>query len=233
MGDTVHVKVDGDKLHIIHSEVPIFQYKGFQYSLDSTDSLISLIKRKGSNTKTVIFYNEDRIMAILDDTVTDRPQDTATYAFKRSQEYEEWRSVLDRPMLQKDFVDFLKRRPEGQVKDLDILIATVQQLKLATEIIGEYQTDDPNNITFMFKSKDGEGSASIPKTIIVNMPLLLEGIAQEIEIELEFYKPKAENERPVFKLSCPKMERYMKTAIEAEVEKLKEAFDRSWLILAG
>ncbi|HHW41285.1 MAG TPA: hypothetical protein GXX19_09080 [Syntrophomonadaceae bacterium] len=52
-------------------------------------------------------------------------------------------------------------------------------------------------------------------------------------IELEFYKPKAENERPVFKLSCPKMERYMKTAIKAEVEKLKEAFNRSWLILAG
>lgn len=233
--DVVNVTVNGEKLHIIHSEMSIFEYKGFQYSVYNTDSLISLIKRKGSYNKSVIFYNEHRIKAILDDTVTDRPQDTVIYKFEDSysQEFEEWNSVLHRPLSQKEFVDFLKHLPKGRVENLDAIIATVQRLKLATEIVSEYETDDHNNITVIFKSKNGEGNALIPSVIFVVLPLLQDGIIQEIEFELEFYKPKSENDKPTFKLSCPKIDRYMKIAVDAEIEKLKKAFSDDWLILAG
>jgi hypothetical protein len=163
----------------------------------------------------------------------DRPQDRATYGFAFSDTFLEWKGIVGQPMNQKSFVDFLKRRPAEELPVVEPLLAQVQNLKLMTEIVGDYTYDDANNITFMFKTKDGEGMTKLPSVIVINLVLLNESdFSQPVEFELELRKPKSENEKPMFLITCPKIQRYIKTAIEHEVDKLKKALE-GYLIMAG
>jgi len=211
-----------------------FQYNGYGYTLESIQSVIDLIERKGSLENTVVFVDENGVQVVLDDTVTGRPKDTAQYIYKNSLEYSEWKSeVIGEVIKQRDLVDFLKRRPEGEVDELEYLLATVQKLNLATVITGEYEQSDSNNVTVSFKIKESEGSAKIPKTINVHMPLIFgSDKILDIEVELEFRAPRNEGEKPMFLMTMPKYKRYRQEAIEYEVGKLKEAL-AGYLIMCG
>lgn len=210
-----------------------YRFSGTNYSLDSIQAVIDLVKAKGSKENTVIFYDDNQIGVILDDSVMDRNQDKAVYDFAFSDDFREWKEILGVVMDQKKFVDFLKRRPVTEAHVTEPLLAQVQHLKLMTQIIGDYQHDDDGNTTFMFKTKDGEGKGKLPKKIELNMVILKESdLAQLIEFELELKKPKSEEEKPLFIITCPKLQRYIKIATDHEVGKLKKALE-GYLILAG
>jgi hypothetical protein len=230
--DAIHVKTERDKLHIIRSTLPIFQYQGFQHVVEDTDSVIGLVKRYGAPENTLIFVNKDRIHVIFDDTIQDRPQDTAECEFVLSDQANDWHRHLSNSIEQKKFIDFLRCRPEEEIENLDALLAAVKVLKITTEIIGDYELDDRGNITFMYKSREKEGKCSIPSVINVRIPMLNNGSVMSIEMELEIIKPKSEQEKPAFKITCPKWSRYYKEAVEAEIEKLKRALPE-YSILAG
>ncbi len=212
-----------------------FQYEGYNYTLESVQSVIDLVEWKGDQENTVIFVDESGIQVILDDTVTGRPKDTAQYSYKDSLEFQEWKKndAIGNILKQRDLVDFLKRRPEGEVDELEYLLATIQKLNLATVITGEYEQSDSNNVTVSFKIKESEGSAKIPKTINVHMPLIFgSDKVLDMEVELEFRAPRNEGEKPVFLMTIPKYKRYRQEAIEYEVNKLKEALE-GYLIMSG
>jgi hypothetical protein len=170
---------------------------------------------------------------IFDDTIMDKPLDTASYHFQTSDELDEWREVFSRKLGQKHLVDFFKRRPDGEVEDLESLIAKLQKMKLVTEIVGDYQYDDRNNVSFFFKSKDGEGSVALPTMFLITIPLLNESeYKATIEVELELVKPKSEDEKPEIVLTCPKLSRYIKEATKYEVNRMNEELE-GYLILVS
>lgn len=231
--ERVVIQPEGDTVTILHGNIEVYQFKGVKYSLDSIGSVIELVNQRGSKERTLIFHDDEQVQVILDDSITDRPQDKAVYRFELSDAFKEWQKVLGVPLNQKQFVDFLRHRPETEIAEIDSLLATVQYLKLATEIIGDYQYDDNNNITFMFKTRDAEGSAKLPSVLNVYLQLLNESeLVQCVEVELELRKPKSENEKPTFVLTCPKLDRYLKVAKEYEINKLKHALE-GYIILAG
>ncbi len=232
--ERVHITPSGESIQIWHGDLPpVHQFRGTDYRLDSTASVVQFVKTKGSPEHTVISYNDTAIKVILDDTVVDRPQDVAVYGFTPSQDLIDWKAILDRPLYQKEFVDFLKRRDSFEVRNVESLIAAVQKLKVNTQIVGDYQFDDNNNFTFMFRSQDGEGSVRLPSVFSVWITLLNESEHKAaLDVELELRKPTSEKERPAFVLTCPKLPRYMKDAVQHEVKRLKEALP-GYLILAG
>ena len=231
--ERVHINPNSDTVTVLHGNINVHQFEGTDYVLESIASVIELVKWKGSKNNTVIFYNDNKVQVILDDALMDRPQDIAAYGFKWSDSFDEWRGVLDRPMGQKDFVNFLKRRPYDESHVVEPLLAQAQNLKLMTEIMGDYTYDDNNNITFMFKTKDGESMTKLPSLVTINLILVNESdFYQPIEFELELNKPKSENEKPSFILKYPKLQRYIKDAVKHEINKMKSALD-GYLIMAG
>lgn len=236
----VHVKVlnpDGTtpaEVHFRTGSLPApFQYQGYRYTLESTQSVIDFIRWKGSQGDTVIFVDEKGIQVVLDDTEEDRPKDGAVYGYKKSMELEEWDNILANSVQQKDFINFLKRRPEGEVTDIDPLLAAVQKLNLATVITGDYAYEDINNHVVSFKIKETETSTRLPKVLMVRMPLIYGSeYVPEMEVELEFRAPRNEGEKPVFFLTMPKLDRYWKEAVDHEVKVLKESLE-GYLILSG
>jgi hypothetical protein len=213
----------------------LYNYKGYSYTANSTDSLIKLVKSKGSQANSVIAYNDDGIKVILDDTVVDREHDRIGYSFKHSLQYEEWESILTRGCAfdQKEFIKFLQRREEGEVQDIESLMGAIQQFKYVTQITGDFTYDNNNNYTFGFKIGEAEGTVRLPQLLYVNIEVYLEsGLEQMTEIELEVRRPKSENEKPTFVLTCPKLSRYLKTAVDHEITKLKTELD-GYLIVAG
>lgn len=237
--ERVHIEAGcQDTVTIRHVQVNEFQYKGIQHSFNSLQGLIDFIKKKGDPEKTVIFYNTKgldimSVYAILDDSVTDRLQDVVKYNFDLSYDFSQWYNLFGSQLSQKDFIEFLKCLPDGQLKDYESLLASVQKLKIATQITGDYEYEDDNNITIMFKAKDGEGSARLPKTLSIELYLLNESqYKQTIEIELKLIKPKSENEKPHFEIQCPKIKRYLDEAIKHAINNMKEQLNE-FLIVAG
>ncbi|MGL5512791.1 MAG: hypothetical protein ACRDBM_06070 [Sporomusa sp.] len=231
-----NITATGDVLTIRRGEAPeIFMYDGFRHTADSTDSLIALIKSKGVQPNTVIAYNEKGIKAILDDTVKDRNQDRITYEFKYSQQYQEWEKILTKGSTfdQRDFIKFLQRREPGEIDNIESLIVSLQNFKYVTNINADFSRENDQNYTFMIKIGEAEGSIKLPQLITTNIEVYNESLfTQPMEIELEVYKPKSEGEKPMFALTCPKLQRYLKEAVKFEIEHIKTELD-GYLIVAG
>jgi len=231
-----NITTTGDALTVRHGEAPKpFVYDGFKHTADSTDSMIALVKSKGMQPNVVIAYSEKGIKAILDDTVKDRIQDRINYEFKYSQQYQEWEKILTKGSAfdQRDFIKFLQRRETGEIEGIEQLIVILQQFKYVINIEGDFTREDDQNYTFMTKFKEAEGSVKLPKLITANIEVYNESkFIQPMELELEVYKPKGEGEKPLFALTCPKLQRYLKAAVNFEIEHLKTELD-GYLIVAG
>lgn len=212
----------GNELTLFTAEKKVFYPDGTSYKLDTIDAIAELVKFRGKPETTLIFCNEKRIGIILDDSVMDRQQDVARFAFEFSDEYKEWQSVLGQQLSQKKFVDFLKLREPEEVDDLDLLLGQTQNLAFATSIVGEFGYEDSNNITVVFKAKDVEGTAKIPQKFFIKIPLVFgSDLKVFMEIQLDLQKPREENQRPLFNITCPKFHRYWNEAVNHETDRLK------------
>ena len=233
----VKVVPEGKELVIREGRAPdIFVYEGQKYNAHSTEAFVGLVKSKASKENCVIGYTEDSARAILDVSIEDRPQDTVDLEFEKSLQAKEWGRILSKDGMrfdQKGLVEFLSRREPDEIVGQEALRASLENFKYVTQIQGDFSRQDAHNYTFMIKVGEAEGSVRLPKIIVVDMEIFKEsGFSQEIEIELEFYKPKAENEKPAFRLSCPKFDRYRHKALEEEVRALKKSLD-GYLVVAG
>lgn len=211
------------ELNIYTGEKKPYYPSGKRHQLDTIDAIAELVKFRGSKEGSLIFFNEAGAGIILDDRIMDRPQDKGHFKFLASEELKEWQRVINKSLNQREFVDFLKLRNPEEVVDLDYLLGQVQFIQFGTLINGDFNYEDKNNITMMVKIKDMETTAKIPQQITVNVPLVF-GSAKVIsmEIQLDLERPTNENQKPVFKLTCPKFNRYWKEAVEFEVNRLKE-----------
>ena len=231
-----HITANADELTIREGSAPdVFQYEGFQYNADTSDSFAKLVLAKAVRENCIVFCNEKGFYAILDDTVQDREQDSVSYRFALSIQAEEWEEVISKGKVFgiKELVDFLKHREENEIADIDRLLHAVSNFKYVTNIQGDFSFDDRNNYTFNVKLSDGEGTVRIPKVITVNMEILQgSDFRQDIEIEVEVQRPKDPSERPRFLLSCPKYPRYYQAAIEQECTLLPERLP-NYLIVRG
>lgn len=237
--DKVELKLGDGTQEVILREgqaKPVYNYQGFGYTALSTDAFIKLIQEKANKENAVIAYTNERMQVILDDAVVDRNKDTVTYQYQSSEQYKEWRKILSEEGFrfeQKEIVDFMRRREETELDEMEMLLASLQNFKYVTSISGEASYEDGNNYTFGIKVGDTEGQTSLPKVIVPKIEFFNEsGFLQDVEVEIEVVKPKSDGEKLSFKLSCPKIERYIKAAVKYEVDKLKEQLD-GYLIVTG
>ena len=75
----------------------------------------------------------------------------------------------------------------------------------------------------MIKVKDQEGTARIPNQFSIQIPLLNESdLIVPLEIELELFKPKSEDDKPMLKLSCPLLTGISKQLLNMKLKRLEQ-----------
>jgi hypothetical protein len=213
----------------------LFQYKGFQYNADTMKSFAGLVLAKAKKESAIVFTNDKGFEAIIDDTVQDRPQDKVSYAFEWSVQAKEWQEILKGEAVFdiKDLLDFLKRRADNEIRDIDRLKYAIGNFRYVTKIDGDFSFADHDNYTFSIKKTDGEGTVRVPKVIIAVIEIFAQSeYFQQMEIEVEVGRPTDETKKPGVTLSCPKFERYLENAKNREAERLGELLE-GYLIVAG
>lgn len=229
------LSTDG-KVMVYGGEAPeIFQYHGFRYEASSVKGFVELVKAKGVQERAVVFGHEKGFYAVLDDGVKDRELDTVSMPFKHSVICQEWLQILKNGQVLnlKEFIDFLKRRSEGEIENIDELIYNIKNFKYVTNISGDFTYDNRNNYTFMVKAQDAEGTVRIPQSFIMKCEIFKgSGWEQMMEIELEIQKPKSPGEPLLFQLSCPKFPRYLQDAKEELYDSMKKELE-GWLVVEG
>lgn len=235
----INLKEGTETLKVVYEPIQerkIHNWNPREYKLESLKAVVDLVKRKGSIGNTVVFYSieKSRVIVVLDDSIQDRPLDISEYIFARSDDLKDWARLFGNRLSQKQLVDFLKQREDTEVPERENLILNIQKLKVITEIVGNYEFDDNGNISLMYKETNGkEGMMSLPNKFSICLPILNESDYKPVlDIELELIKPKAENEKPVIILSCPKLDRHIKNAIEYEISNLKTEL-KGYLLLSG
>lgn len=165
MENEIKVNVSSPGVHTIelkpYETKKIYEGNVRNYKANSMQSVVDLVKEKGSIPATVIAYDTDDIsracvQVIFDDTVQDNKLDKAQYDFQYSEDLKDWEDIFGKRLNQKELVDFLRRRDEDEVCHIDDLIAQIQKLKLMTTIMGDYQYDDDGNVSVMYKETGGE-----------------------------------------------------------------------------
>lgn len=217
-----------EKLIIEHrpvQELKVHPWNVLNLDTSDVESFVEAIKFRGTPEFTIVTIDgHNTAKAILNDQLMNRPFDTVNLSISFTDEFSEWTAITGRKLTQKQMVDFLRTREPETIEDLESLIVTFQKLKTITQIIGEYENDDDGNVHFMFKSQNGEGHASIPNIINVTIPVYESSVpfVQKIEFEVEFIRPRAETEKPLFVISCPRSSRYVKTASDYEMDRLRK-----------
>lgn len=234
----LEVKDGVSELKIIEQpcqEKKIHNWNPRGYSLQSTQSVIDLVLKKSVPENAILFFNESNISCVLDDKITDRPLDKVTYDFKESPDLADWGGIFNKKLAQKNLINFFKRLPDDVEIEpsKDSLIASFSNMKFVTNIVGDASYDDNDNLSFMFKSSDGEGCCKIPHYAYIKMPLI-NGSKFEpvVELEIEVNRPKNEGDKVSVVISCPKLSRYWRDAVDEEVKVLKEGL-KDFLILEG
>lgn len=236
MSEDMKIVVNPTGDHVLVQTMELKEYinPGFHYILESIRSVIDLVKARGTADFSFLFYTDSQIQVVLDDRIEKRQKDTARYEFETSDLLDEWQRLFDKGIDQKQFIEFLKKRDtEKELPETESLIASLQNLKMATEVRWDGDYDDRNNYNFAIKVKDMEGNTRLPNMLTACIPLINESALEiDVEIELEVFKPKGEGEKPMFRLTCPKFDRYWKQAVKHEIEVLKDALP-GYHILAG
>lgn len=231
--DRFNITPTGDSLVVRHGVQQDFVFNNHAFVTTSTNSFLSLINRKGSPAATIITYTDEAMFAILDDRVIEREQDLVTHKFEFDKVFGEWLPVFKNKMPQKELMKFLQTRPIEEMQAVEPLLMAASHLVVATEISGEYKHDDAQNITVAFKSRDKEGTARLPKQLLLVTRVLNESdYYQPVEIEVEIVLPKNADEKPYFLLTCPKLTRYWREAVQHEIDQIKAMLPEH-LILAG
>lgn len=226
--EKMNINVTGNQKEIIVREgeaAEVFNYQGQHYEALSTDAFVTLVKKRKTDN-TVVGYHDTGFKAILDDSVIDMPQDEVCYEFRKSLQMIEWEHIFNHPMTQKEFIKFLKSRRTGtteEIESIDILTENVKRFKFVTNISADYSTDDDNNFTFMYKSKDGEGTVDIPQEIMAYIQILENSdLISRVEVEISVQRPKSEQEKPTFTLNAPTLKRHIEAAEKYEQENLRK-----------
>ncbi len=216
-----------------------FQYKGYIYQINSTDSLIALAERKAKDHRDgVIFSTGDGFKMIVDTSVQDRPQDRAQYDFKPSVPARAWCGVLagDRTTYNvRDFVEFLRHRPVDEIDIMvfETLLECAQNMKYAITNEVDHSYKDLNNYTISIKREEAMGAMTLPRIFCINLELIEgSGFFQTVEIDLELKLASNPGDGTWFILTCPKWEVYQLNALEYEVAKVKAALPE-FLVIHG
>ena len=212
----------------------IFQYNGFRYETTNTESFIAAVRKFGTEENTVIASSDGKVVAIIDCTVTGRPQDRICLKWGLSPVAMRWGAVIGKPMQQPQFVKFLEREARIEYQTtVEQLLAQVKNLKINAQIIGDYSMDDRNNYTFMYKIGDTEGTTKIPSVIDLYMQMIDGGRPEIVTIEIEFVRPSNPQEKPTFTFSCPTWQDIFRKSCEYEFEQIKQGVWPGALVICG
>lgn len=245
LAERLVIPTDG-KIHLtitqqtqdLPSPLAPYNYKGVRHTLESVPAIADLLFQHGDSKKSIIYFNDNNINAILDQTIQDRPFDTAVYSFEASPQADDWKRVFDKSLGQRDFIKFLKSREPGEVPDIESLMAQAQKITGNFKVVSESTYIDSNNMGIVYKIEDAngkttdEGKLNLPTKLEITMPLLKESPEVfTIDVDLELTKP-VDGRPPFFVLACPRWTTFWRKAVEAAVDELKGLLP-GYLIIAG
>lgn len=231
----LQAQLEGNELNIRQGNAkPIYNRPPVSYVALTVPSLIDLIEKKAVKENCIIGCSDEAIEVILDDTVHDRDQDRLYYHYPYSIMFQEWVDIIGgKTFTQKEFLQFLKRCDPETIVDYETLYANIQNFKYVTHVSGDFKRDEKGNYSFAIVVNNVESTLELNSILQIKLEIYRESSYLSLmEFELEIEKPKNENDKLTFTLSCPKIKRYVKDARD-NLRNMLEANLPDYLIVSG
>ncbi|MCK5236921.1 MAG: DUF2303 family protein [Deltaproteobacteria bacterium] len=198
---------------------PPSKHFGRNHSIIDTEGLAAYMNTFMSDVEAITFINSQGIKAYHNAM---NREESAERRFRRSLEY---KALLGKDGVetfgQKALLTILETYPEVlNVEGQDPMLTEKVRIICVQKDITLESNLDPDNLSFIYKEKQGEQSGKMPRKIQLEMPIF-EGSPHkyiiDIEVELE-----TDNGNIEFTLINHRHERDIKLAVQDELETLKD-----------
>jgi len=210
--------------------------------LTDMDSFISFCKKNGSKEKSVLYFTDQVVLFIMDETQTenyDGIYDHGLFNFTFSYEFGIWNEAVNGNVgsTQKGFLRFLKTNKNDILENVK-LIESYESLKtkIAVNIDSQISSTDGKIIGVSLTSKTESGKTEPGKLVgsfDIEIPVIKDADEKaKFPITVELDEPEAADAPLKIFLSSPEFRDAKEKAVKAEIKKLKDDL-KGWNIFAG
>lgn len=142
------------------------------HKINDTESLIVYAKRYGDANKSLVFVSPEVCTLVLDEEVERGEREWATLTFKKSDDWNDWAKVVNKPHKHRDLGMFLLQHVHN-LEDPTI-VQRLMSMKASATVdhnseLNEFGTSE---VGFKFKTSAGEEFAKFPREFGINIPVL-------------------------------------------------------------
>ncbi len=204
--------------------------------LSDAPSLVAWVKKYGTQEKSIVFIDEKKAVAVLDDTIERGDREAASVDWRASEDWSDWSKLVNGGTLaHKELHRFLMVH-EHNLENPELLIALGSVRSTATVDHNSDIADGERTIGVVFKSTAGESLTKFPKMFGITLPVLDadvdSGQFKVAKLKVEVVMPTEPMKPILFRLYCSTWESIWRERIRQEESQLRRELE-GWLVLNG
>lgn len=231
----IHVAPPGDTIKVINStHSDHIERKRSREVLD-LQALVTYLTAWGDPELGTIYWNDAGVVAILDEQDMKSgqgKQDTVSFGFTRPVPAQRWLDAIGKVMTHKEFKAFLELRHQ-EIEGGSGLFTRICNLSLAQTFTYDGKLDSDQVYQVAFKSEAGADVTTIPKHIVVSVPLV-SGLAMPftLNLRLRFKAPTKPDESPSFWVEWDDKKEVLEDAARAASVQIQDDLP-AWCVVHG
>lgn len=206
--------------------------------VEDAESVITLAKKYGDQTKSLVLFNDTGIKLVLDEQIQRGQREIFSCAFAYSLDWRAWGELfgaaqaLDHQKLLRFLIRQQHNMKEFELLDRMRCIRATAQVNLDSEV-----RLDGESAGVVFKATGDDSIVKFPRKFHVRLPVLDGDVDDEaswveFEVRVEIVMPENTNQKLGFMLFAPTLNAARRKRIDAEVGRVKEALE-GWTIARG
>jgi len=211
------------------------------YRLETIDGLIAVANRYGSKERSLVLFDNEQVVLVVDDQVEQGDRERMTMKFRTSPDWQQWRSILGKSVTHRELFVFLRQMQHtlahAPILDRMRQVKATAQVKIDSDVRLDGETAG-----VVFTVSGGDELVKFPRSFEVLLPVLATDVGDatleapdppvQLEIRLEIEMP-TEPKQPIrFILFAPGMDRAMDKRVNDELEELQSALV-DWVVVRG
>lgn len=233
---------DGKGFSFKHELPPVDEYEPpaaiRSHTFDDPMSLATYAGIHGDSEKALIFFDDQSIDLVMDDSIERGAREIMRCSWKYSIDFEWWMDVIGKVIPYQKLRDVLPLH--AHTLDSPEMLGALRNIKY-TETVKYDSEIKPDEAThgIVFEVKGGhETIRKIPREFNINVPILDCDVISEdghkvITVHVEVQMPSKPGEPLYIIMVCPDLERARRKRLDAAMKEIASALGDKWLILAG
>lgn len=207
------------------------------HTIEDAESLVAYATRYGSKDKSLVVFNDTRVVLSLDEQVARGEREKATLSFAYSADWNTWAAMLaGKKVAHRDLLTFLILQQHNM--DDPALLDSMRSIKATAQV--KLDSDvrlEKEEVGVVFTATAGDDLVKFPRAFTVRVPVLDKDVDQqasweELPVRVEVTLPTEPKQPVYFQLLAPTLGAVRRARITEEVQTIRDGLP-GWIVVRG